>query len=152
MGSINVTELKRLLDADPTTVVIDVRTPAEFAGVHIVGARNEPLGDFEPDKLVAAGRLPATGPVHLLCRSGKRAGPAAERFVPAGLGERAVVVEGGTLAWIAAGFPIVRGEPAGIDLERQVRILAGSLVFAGTPLGIFIHRDSCRFRPSSAPD
>ena len=47
-------------------------------------------------------------------------------------------VEGGTLAWAAAGLPVVRGRKA-VSLERQVRIAAGSLVAAGVGLGVFVH-------------
>ena len=47
-------------------------------------------------------------------------------------------VEGGTTAWSAAGLPVVRGRKT-ISLERQVRIAAGSLVFAGTLLGAMVN-------------
>src|SRR4029078_11595897 len=50
----------------------------------------------------------------------------------------AVNVEGGTLAWNAAGLPVTHG-PKAISLERQVRIAAGSLVLIGVLLGCFVH-------------
>ena len=43
-------------------------------------------------------------------------------------------VEGGTLACVEAGLPVVRGKKA-ISLERQVHIVAGSLVLLGIVLG-----------------
>jgi hypothetical protein len=46
-------------------------------------------------------------------------------------------VEGGTLACVEAGVPVVRGRKA-ISLERQVRIAAGSLVLLGAGLS-FVH-------------
>ena len=49
-----------------------------------------------------------------------------------------VNVEGGTLACVEAGLPVVRGKKA-ISLERQVRIAAGSLVLLGVLLGWFVH-------------
>jgi rhodanese-related sulfurtransferase len=47
-------------------------------------------------------------------------------------------VEGGTLACVEAGLPVVRGKKA-ISLERQVRIAAGSLVLIGVLLGWLVH-------------
>ena len=48
-----------------------------------------------------------------------------------------VNVEGGTLACVDAGLPVVRGKKA-VSLERQVRIAAGSLVLLGAALS-FVH-------------
>jgi rhodanese-related sulfurtransferase len=49
-----------------------------------------------------------------------------------------VNVEGGTLAWEAAGLPVVRGQKV-ISLERQVRIVAGFLVLVGALLAMTVH-------------
>jgi hypothetical protein len=46
-----------------------------------------------------------------------------------------VNIEGGTIACVEAGLPVVRGKAA-ISLERQVRIAAGSLVLLGAVLGL----------------
>jgi rhodanese-related sulfurtransferase len=75
----------------------------------------------------------------LLCRSGGRAQKAAEKFLREGFNE-SVVVTGGTQAWIDAGLPVERGTIKVMSLERQVRIVAGSLVFIGVVLGWFVHR------------
>ncbi len=48
-----------------------------------------------------------------------------------------VNVEGGTLAWDQAGYPVIRGRKV-MSLERQVRIAAGSLVLTGIGLS-FLH-------------
>ena len=48
-------------------------------------------------------------------------------------------VDGGTKAWAEAGLPVVRGQKA-ISLERQVRIVAGSLVLIGIVLGFLVHQ------------
>ena len=55
----------------------------------------------------------------------------------AGLADIAVI-EGGMDAWLAAGFPVVRGRTT-LPLERQVRIAAGSLVLVGVLLGFLLH-------------
>jgi rhodanese-related sulfurtransferase len=77
-------------------------------------------------------------PVYFLCRSGQRATKAAEKFAKEGFAEP-VVITGGTLAWIEANLPVVRGKTKVISLERQVRIVAGALVFTGVTLGWFVH-------------
>ena len=138
MSAINVIELKKLLDRNPSLPLIDVRTPVEFAGEHVPGARNFPLDKLNPKRLIDNGELPAGAPVYVLCRSGKRAEKASQEFLAAGY-ENTVVVEGGTLAWIAADLPVKHGEVKSISLERQVRIAAGALVLTGVILGWRVH-------------
>ncbi|MGD0814597.1 MAG: rhodanese-like domain-containing protein [Verrucomicrobiota bacterium] len=138
MKTIAPLELQKLLQTDPDLLLLDVRTPVEYAEVHVSRARNEPLQQLQPEKLVASGILPNGRPVYLLCRSGGRAAKAAEKFAAAGI-DRAVVIEGGTQAWIEAGLPVARGTSSVMSLERQVRIVAGSLVLLGVLLGWLVH-------------
>ena len=135
MKTIAPAELQKILAAQPSAPVIDVRTPVEFAEVHVPQARNVPLDELKPGLL----GLPKDQPVYLLCRSGQRATKAAEKLAKEGFAQP-VVVEGGTLAWIGANLPVTRGQTRVISLERQVRIVAGSLVFIGVGLGWFVHR------------
>ena len=136
---ISTNQLHNLLSANPGLTVIDVRTPVEFAEVHVPQARNEPLNRLQPRELIGAGVVAQDQPVYLLCRTDGRARKAAEIFAAAGHRET-FVVEGGTLAWIDAGLPVTRGTVTVISLERQVRIAAGSLVLIGVVLGCFVHR------------
>jgi len=138
MKTISPAHLQQLLDSHAGLTLIDVRTPVEYAEVHVPEARSVPLDQFDPRNLLASGQISKDGPVYLLCRSGARASKAAEKFVKEGL-DNAVVVEGGTLAWIEAGLPVDRGTAKVISLERQVRIVAGLLVLAGVLLAIFVH-------------
>jgi rhodanese-related sulfurtransferase len=131
-------DLARLLEQDKNLAVMDVRTPAEFEEVHVTQARLKPLDQLDPGQLAASGILSKEQPVYLLCRSGARAGKAAQQFLQAGF-KQPVVVRGGTLAWIEAGLPVVRGTRKTISLERQVRIAAGSLVLTGVVLGFSLH-------------
>lgn len=130
MATITPAALRELLAADPSAELIDVRTPLEFKEVHAQGAKNLPLDSFDPSS------LPDGKPVYILCRSGQRATRAAEKFSST---QQPIVVEGGTLAWVEAGLPVVRSEKKVIGLERQVRIAAGSLVLAGFLLGWFVN-------------
>jgi rhodanese-related sulfurtransferase len=138
MKTISPTELQKLLTAQPHLPVIDVRTPMEFAEVHVPQARNIPLDLVNPGELAGPGQMRKDQPVYLLCRSGQRATRAAEKLMQEGFAQP-VVVEGGTLAWIEANLSVARGQTRGISLERQVRIAAGSLVLTGVLLGWLVH-------------
>ena len=117
--------------------LIDVRTPVEFREVHVEIARNVPLDRLDPAALMQARNGSADEPLYVLCRSGSRGQQACEKFLTAGFAN-VVNIEGGTLACIEAGLPVVRGKKA-ISLERQVRIAAGLLVVLGALLGWFVH-------------
>ena len=113
--------------------LVDVRMPTEYREIHADGATLAPLDALDPKALAQA--LPR--PIYLICRSGQRATKAAEQFVAAGIPE-VVVVEGGTAAWEKAGLPVVRGKKC-VSLERQVRMVAGTLVLTGVGLGWWVH-------------
>ena len=122
MNTISPIELQNILTAQPSVVVIDVRTPVEFGEIHVPQARSVPLDELKPSAL----QLAKDQPVYLLCRSG-------QRFT------QPVVIEGGTLAWIEANLPVTRGTTKVISLERQVRIAAGAIVFTGALLAHFVN-------------
>ena len=138
MKTIAPAELQKLLATQPGLPLLDVRTPAEYAEVHVPQARNVPLDQLSPKALFDAGQLPKGQPVYLLCRSGGRASKAAEQFAKEGF-DQGIIVEGGTQAWIEAGLPVTRGAVRIISLERQVRIAAGLLVLIGVLLAYFVH-------------
>ena len=134
MKTIPPAELQKILLENPEATVIDVRTPVEFAEVHVPQAKNIPLDELNPNSLSPY----KNQPVYLLCRSGQRATKAAEKLAKADYSQP-VIIEGGTLAWIEANLPVTRGTAKVISLERQVRITAGSLVFIGFLLGWFVN-------------
>ncbi len=117
--------------------LIDVRTPVEFPEVHATNARNLTLDRLDPATVMQARNGNKDEPLYLICRSGSRGRQACEKFLAAGF-TNVVNVEGGTLACVKAGLPVVRGKKA-ISLERQVRIAAGSLVLLGVLLGWLVH-------------
>lgn len=136
--SISAESLSRILNSVPPPVILDVRTPLEFSEVHIRQAINIPLNELNLSELRRQLSGPLTGPVYLVCRSGTRAAKAAAALAGEGFND-SVVVEGGTLAWVEAGFPAVRSGAKVISLERQVRIVAGFLVLSGVLLARFVH-------------
>lgn len=116
-------------------LLLDVRTPAEFAEAHIEGSVLHPLGDLDAAAVaeLARGRDACV----LICRSGTRAAQAAQRLGGRGLPALGIL-EGGVQAWESAGLPLERGAKT-MSLERQVRIAAGALVFVGAVLGYFVN-------------
>lgn len=138
MPTITATALHELLQDNAPQNVIDVRTPVEFAEVHVAAAKSVPLDSLDPEHLHEHHRLSIEKPVYILCRSGQRATKAADQLAKAGF-PNSIVVEGGTLAWIEAGLPVNRGKAKVISLERQVRIAAGSIVFTGVLLSQFVN-------------
>ncbi|HET6408164.1 MAG TPA: rhodanese-like domain-containing protein [Chthoniobacteraceae bacterium] len=118
--------------------LLDVRTPAEHAQVHVPGVELVPLDRLTADQVAGLNGFAKDQPVYLLCRSGGRAKKAAEQLEKGGF-TQCVVVEGGTQAWADAGLPVNRGESKVISLERQVRIAAGVLVLIGVALGTWVH-------------
>ena len=134
MKNITVNELNTLLSGGSALNLIDVRTPAEFAGVHVPGARLLPLDTLDCAAALAGHNRTKNGaPIYILCHSGVRAKKAAEKFAAVGF-EDCVVVEGGTQAWAEAGFPVERGERSVLPLDRQLQMTIGSMVLAGVVL------------------
>ncbi|MHB8899088.1 MAG: rhodanese-like domain-containing protein [Thermoguttaceae bacterium] len=135
--TISPRELHALKAAGHNVDLIDVRTPMEFREVHAEYARNVELATLEPTKVMTNDRMVPDRPLYVICRMGGRAQQACEKFIAAGFSD-VVNVEGGTLAWVEAGLPVVRTEGV-VSLERQVRIAAGILVAIGTLLGYLVH-------------
>lgn len=82
----------------PDAVVVDVRTPAEFAAGHVAGAVNVDLfGDFEAQM----GAFDRERPVYLYCASGMRSGRAASKLER--MGFATVVNAGGYSSLVEAG-------------------------------------------------
>jgi rhodanese-related sulfurtransferase len=127
--------LAEIYETDASLELIDVRTPAEFREVHVTFARNVPLDRLDVEAIRRERGASGAHPLYVICRSGSRARQACERLTA---GVQAVNVEGGTLAWEQAGLPVVRGKKT-ISLERQVRIVAGSLVLLGAVLALTVH-------------
>ncbi len=101
---ISVSEAKEKLDAG-SAVMVDVRDPGEYAEVHANGVRlipvNTVMGEVKQIRDYAGSKE-----VLFICKSGARSALAAEYVVAAGLDDLPLFnVEGGTLAWVEAGYP-----------------------------------------------
>ena len=131
LATISPADLQARIAGGEQPLLIDVRSPAEHAAVHVPGVVLMPLDRLDPHAVPRD-----RGTAYLLCQAGGRATRAAETLTAAGI--TCCVVSGGTSAWAAAGLPVTRGRGV-ISIERQVRIIAGSLVVIGVTLGWTVH-------------
>ena len=115
---------------------IDVRTPQEFEGMHISGARNIPLPDLHRF-VTELKTLSREHRIMLICRTQNRVKIAYEYLINQGI-TNCGILEGGITAWVNQGKPVVRGKQR-ISLEGQVRAIAGVLILAGVGLGLTVH-------------
>lgn len=101
---VSVEEAKQVVDGKDAQL-IDVRTEAEYAGGHAPKAANFPLDDL-PKHLE---KLDKNKPVYIICQTGRRSQKGAEILRQAGFRE-IYNIQGGTSAWIQAGFPVIGEE------------------------------------------
>lgn len=131
-------QIQEWLEAGEATL-IDVREPDEHAREHIRGSRLHPLSRFDPHAAIAG-----LAPGHRLvvhCRSGSRAADACRKAASiAGAGTPIVNMTGGLEAWKRDALPIETNKAAcGISIMRQVQLVVGIGVVAGSALAFFIH-------------
>lgn len=87
-------------------MLLDVRTPEEYAEGHIAGALLIPVQELA----MRLHEVPKDRQVYVYCRSGRRSSRAAAVLAEAGF-NRIENVQGGIIAWQAAGYPVERGQP-----------------------------------------
>lgn len=93
------------LVARPGTVVLDVRTPAEYASGHLEDAVNVDVQAADFSDRIA--ELDPAAVYAVYCRSGSRSAAALATMRASGF-SRADHLGGGIAAWQAAGLPVVR--------------------------------------------
>lgn len=96
---------RTLLEANagrPGFVVLDVRTPAEFAAGHLPGAVNLDVRDPQLEAKLA--RLDRASSYLVYCRTQNRSGVVASLMRRMGF-ESVAVMHGGFLEWSRRGFP-----------------------------------------------
>lgn len=86
------------------TVIIDVRTPAEFAGGHLEGALN--IDIQSPDFAAQVSQLDPTEDYFIYCRSGNRSGQAISQMSNMGFTS---MINGGSVeqASTYSGVPVI---------------------------------------------
>lgn len=126
LQKITASEAKRLIDKG--ALLIDIRGADEHARESIPGARNCPVTKLETLRAGA-------GPVVFYCRTGNRTAVNSGRLAT-GAGCEAYAIEGGLEAWKQAGLPVRTDRSQPIEIQRQVQLVAGSLVLLGVLLGV----------------
>jgi glyoxylase-like metal-dependent hydrolase (beta-lactamase superfamily II)/rhodanese-related sulfurtransferase len=99
-----VAELRRMLEEGGDLQVLDVRRPAEYAAGHAPRAATSPLG---PRLREEAASLDRERPLAVICAGGYRSSAATSILRPLGF-RRLYNVEGGTGAWLTAGYAVER--------------------------------------------
>ena len=99
---VSVADLRRMLEETQDLQLLDVRRPAEFNAGHAPRASNTPLS---PGLREEAARLDTERPLAVICAGGYRSSAATSLLRPLGF-RRLYNVEGGTGAWVAAGYPV----------------------------------------------
>lgn len=101
---VDIAEAKRLVDAG--ALLLDVREHDEWNAGHAPDAKHIPLGEVQR----RSDELPEDRDVVAICGMGGRSARATEALLRQGY--RVVNVAGGMKAWAAAGYPVVRDDPA----------------------------------------
>lgn len=127
LDHIDAEALQSLIERRRDLVLLDVRSPGEFAGVHISQSHNVPL-DVLHDHVGDVLRR-VDGPVAVICAQGVRSEEAGRALSAAGASDVRVLA-GGIHAWQAGGGGVVTGKGRWA-MDRQVRLLAGSLSLIG---------------------
>jgi len=101
--TMNVPDFAKKIN-DKSIVLLDVRTPAEFAAGHIAGATNVDFesGTFESD----IQQLDKSKSYAVYCRSGNRSGQATALMAKDGF-KTIFNLDGGLINWQSAGNPVV---------------------------------------------
>lgn len=127
-------EAQRLLESGKA-ILIDIRETNEFAREHILGARHVPLSGLDKHDF---DRERAEGKAAIFqCQSGRRTAMNRDSLVALGFAQTHVI-EGGLNAWRAAGLPSHLDRKQPIEMQRQVQIVAGTLVLAGAVLSLAV--------------
>jgi rhodanese-related sulfurtransferase len=133
---IDAATLRRLLADDPALRILDVRSGGEFANIHIGGSYNVPLDTLAEH---ANDLADVDHPVVLVCKSGARADQAHTTLSNAGKQELHLL-DGGLDSWTASGGEVVRGSSKTWAMDRQVRLIAGSISLVGILLSVAVPR------------
>jgi len=134
MEMISPWDASELMKKDPQVKLLDVRSALEFTQVHIKDSINVPI-DILSAKINDL--IQSKQSYIVLCRTGNRSPMAADMLIQAGF-NKVKVMQGGTTRWHKEKLPIIKGE-GGISLERQIRLIAGSLVLFGIITAWLLH-------------
>jgi rhodanese-related sulfurtransferase len=119
-------------------VLIDVREPDEFAREHIAGATLLPLSRFDPAQAISKAKPGQR--IVMQCKSGRRSADACRLAAPLAASSLPVfTLAGGIEAWKKDNLPVeLNTKISGISVMRQVQLVIGLCVLAGSSLAWFV--------------
>lgn len=106
---ISVDELRERMERESGLQVLDVRRDAEYSDGHVPRALSCPLGPQLAE--AAAAHLESKGTIAVICAGGYRSSAATSLLEQHGF-HHLLNVTGGTGAWVKAGHPVEKPEPA----------------------------------------
>ncbi len=130
--SIDPAELKTLLSTG--CCLVDVREPVEHAEEKVSGAKLIPLAQIDQ----RTSEIDRSAPVVVMCRSGRRGVQAMDKLRAAGF-SNVRNLEGGMLAWKAAGLPVSNAGKRVLPLMQQVQVVIGLGLLTGVILSLTVH-------------
>ena len=101
-----MTELHHVLNCSkPSVVVVDVRTPWEYAAGHVPKSFNIPMGE----EIGHIEELVKREKVYLYCKSGRRAQTVYTLLAKQGLTNLVCISSSGIKEWFSSGLPVHYG-------------------------------------------
>jgi rhodanese-related sulfurtransferase len=104
LTTVTPSDAAEVIASDSDVVVLDIRTPEEYAAGIIEGAVN--IDFYEADFASQLDALDKDAHYVVYCRSDNRSGQAMGTFADLGFAE-VTEVDGGIVEWYAAGLPVV---------------------------------------------
>ena len=128
-------DAQEIIAKNPKIKLLDIRSVLEFNQVHIKDSINIAIDtlSFRIKEL----SKPGQGYI-IFCRTGNRSLIAADMLLQAGI-HNIKIMEGGITRWQKDKMPVIRGKVC-VSLERQIRIIAGSLFLFGIIMSWFVHQ------------
>lgn len=142
--TISPQDLYRHINLGHNILLLDVSTQDEFENGHIAGAIMHPLEFLDAENSIQKIRIayPNLPTIYITSDSNARSIEAYQRLEAAGY-EYLKIVEGGTLAWAEADFPMEGFKEIlpfnRMDIFQKIQIIVGGVVTLGTLLGTFVN-------------
>ncbi len=105
VSDLSTTDFQKKLATDNKAIVLDVRTPQEYANGHLQNAAT--INFFDTDFKEKVNKLDKTKPVYVYCAVGGRSAKAAKILQESGF-KTIYNLLGGFNGWAAAGLPSVK--------------------------------------------
>lgn len=116
--NVSVADAKAMMESDPSLLILDVSSQAEYEEAHLKGAINIPL----PDLSRRMGEFQRNSAILVYCRTGGRSAQAWSSLAESGF-TKVHNMEGGIKAWIDSGYAVVTGKSASASSSSRLYLL-----------------------------